>query len=118
MVIRKDTPIMISVLALHHNSKYWPNPHKFDPDRFNTEINNPKSFTERPYLPFGEGSRNFISRLAKMQTKVGLVLMLRKFQFELAAKYIDKGLKYSPASVISAPISGVRLKLSHRMKVE
>lgn len=60
LVIGKDTPIMISVLALHHDSKYWLKPYEFDPDRFNTEINSPKSFTERPYLPFGERRRNCI----------------------------------------------------------
>lgn len=115
LVIEKDIPILISILALHHDPKYWTDPYKFDPDRFNEENSKGKSFIDRPYLPFGEGQRNCIGmRLGKMQTKVGLVLMLQKFKFELADEHIGKELIYSPASVITAPITGIRLKVYHR----
>lgn len=32
--IPKMTHIIISVLAMHKNPKYWPNPEKFDPNRY------------------------------------------------------------------------------------
>lgn len=101
LVIEKGVPILISILALHHDPKYWDDPYTFNPDRFNGES---ESFTERPYFPFGEGPRNCIGlRLGKMQTKVGLALMLQKFRFELADEHIGKELIYSPSSIISAP---------------
>lgn len=115
VIIEPGTGIMISVLALHHDPKYWNDPYKFDPDRFNEANSSGKSFIERPYLPFGEGPRNCIGlRLGKMQVKVGLVIMLEKFRFELADEHIGTELKYSPSSIISAPANGIRLKVFHR----
>lgn len=119
VVIEIGTPILISILALHHDPKYWEDPYKFDPDRFNEVNYGGKTFIERPYLPFGEGQRNCIGmRLGKMHSKVGLVLMLQKFQYELADEHVGKELVYSPASVITAPITGIRLKVSHRSKAQ
>lgn len=53
--IEKDTPIMISLLGLHYDPENYPNPMKFDPERFNEE----NILTRHPYtyLPFGEGPR-------------------------------------------------------------
>lgn len=42
LVIEKGVPILISILALHHDPKYWNDPYTFNPDRFNGDS---KSFT-------------------------------------------------------------------------
>lgn len=57
-VIEKDTKLFISVLGLHHDPEYWPDPEKFDPDRFSPE----KKQKRDPmcYLPFGAGPKNCI----------------------------------------------------------
>lgn len=34
ILITKDTEVLISVLGLHRDSEYYPNPEVFDPDRF------------------------------------------------------------------------------------
>lgn len=113
--IEAGVPILISVSALHHDPKFWNEPYKFDPDRFSEANHSGKSFIERPYFPFGDGPRNCIGmRLGKMQTKVGLVLMLQKFRFELADVHIGTELEYSPSSVITAPRDGIHLKVFHR----
>lgn len=66
------------------DEKYYKNPKQFDPERFSEENLNGKNLINRPYLPFGDGPRNCIGlRLGKMQTKVGLLMMLQKFRFEL-----------------------------------
>lgn len=115
VIIEAGTPILISILALHHDSKYWENPYEFDPDRFSEAKQSCKTFTERPYLPFGDGPRNCIGmRLGKMQVKVAMVLMMVLFRFELADEHVGKELKYSPSSVITAPQHGIRLKVFRR----
>lgn len=58
--IEKDTPIIIPVYALHHDEKYFPNPERFDPDRFLPE--NKDSITKFTYLPFGDGPRVCIGK--------------------------------------------------------
>lgn len=58
--IEKGDRIMIPVWSLHHDPDYFPDPDKFDPERFSSE-NKPtiKPFT---YLPFGEGPRMCIGK--------------------------------------------------------
>ena len=50
--------VLVPIYALHHDPEYFPNPEKFDPERFSDENRgNIKNYT---YLPFGSGPRNFI----------------------------------------------------------
>lgn len=56
--IPKDEVVYVPVTGIHHDPEYYPNPEKFDPERFSDENKaNIQSFT---YLPFGSGPRNCI----------------------------------------------------------
>jgi Cytochrome P450 len=55
--------VLVPVYALHHDPDYFPDPEKFDPERFSDENKgNIKNFT---YLPFGSGPRNCIGKAYK-----------------------------------------------------
>ena len=52
--------VYIPVLALHHDPTYFPEPEKFDPDRFTEENkHSPPNYT---YIPFGVGPRMFLGK--------------------------------------------------------
>jgi cytochrome P450 family 6 len=58
VTLRKGTPVYIPVMGIHHDPQYYPQPERFDPERFTEENKNGRPhFT---YLPFGEGPRNCI----------------------------------------------------------
>ena len=55
MVIEKGTRILVPVLGIHYDEEYYPNPEKFDPERFDEE--NSKNRQQYSYIPFREGPR-------------------------------------------------------------
>ena len=58
--LEKGIGVGIPVLALHMDPEYYPNPEKFDPERFSEENKNSRpAFT---WLPFGEGPRLCIGK--------------------------------------------------------
>lgn len=59
-VLEKGTVVFVSVIGLHKDPEYFPDPEKFDPERFNEE--NIKYILPYTYLPFGEGPRNCIGK--------------------------------------------------------
>jgi cytochrome P450 family 9 len=60
LVIEKDTTIMFPIHSLHNDPKYFSDPEKFIPERFNEE--NKRNIVPGSYLPFGIGPRNCIGK--------------------------------------------------------
>lgn len=58
MVIPEGSGVIINVLYLHRSAKYWPDPLKFDPDRFLPE--NIQRIHRGSYLAFSHGPRNCV----------------------------------------------------------
>lgn len=114
VVIPKDMIVYISFEGLHRDSKYFENPNDFIPERFEEE-NGHKTFIERPLLAFGDGPRNCIgSRLARIQSKLGVVLLLQKYKFELDEQHKNKELEIDPKGASKSPLHGINLKVSYR----
>lgn len=81
----KGTRVIISVLGLHHDPDHFPDPEKFDPERFSDE--NKQLIRPFTYLPFGEGPRLCLGmRFGMMQTKVGLTVLLKNYLFSVNKK--------------------------------
>lgn len=59
-IIEKNTPIFISMSGLHYDPEYYPDPYKFDPERFTEE--NKRNRPPCVYLPFGDGPRVCIGK--------------------------------------------------------
>ena len=66
-VIPKGTTIGVNIQAVHHNPEYWPNPMKFDPQRFLPPKEGQVSRHRYPpapftFLPFIAGPRNCLGQ--------------------------------------------------------
>jgi cytochrome P450 family 6 len=108
-VIPKDTFTMIPMLAIQKDPEYYPDPEKFDPDRFTDEnMNKRDPFT---FMPFGEGPRICIGlRFGMMQTRIGLISILRHFRISPSAK-TPIPMKMRPDSGTLSPLGGMHLML-------
>ncbi|XP_066257523.1 uncharacterized protein [Euwallacea similis] len=98
VTIEKGTSVYIPILALQNDPEYFPNPDQFNPERFNDK--NKSKIVEYTYMPFGEGPRQCLGlRFGIMQSKVGLVTLINKFNFTLNEKC-----SYPPKFIPRAPI--------------
>lgn len=59
--LHKGDVLIIPIFALHRDPEYFPDPDKFDPERFSEE--NKDSIKPLSYVPFGVGPRNCIGKI-------------------------------------------------------
>ncbi|XP_066248975.1 LOW QUALITY PROTEIN: cytochrome P450 9e2-like [Euwallacea similis] len=94
--LNKKEKILIPIFGLHHMAEYYPNPEKFDPERFSSE--NKNKINPYAYIPFGTGPRFCIgSRFGLMKIKLVLFHLLKNFELIPSNKTL-KPLKISAAS--------------------
>ncbi|KAI2474017.1 hypothetical protein C4B38_000100 [Diabrotica virgifera virgifera] len=75
----KGMVVWFPIYAIHRDPKYWPDPERFDPERFSDE--NKGKINTYAYLPFGTGPRNCIgSRFALLEIKILISHLLSNFE--------------------------------------
>lgn len=76
--VRPGDTVMLPIYALHRNHALWPDPHRFDPERFA----DPKAVDRFAYLPFGGGPRICIgASFALQEAVIVLATLLARFRF-------------------------------------
>tara|TARA_R100001039_G_scaffold37289_1_gene35491 strand:+ start:56 stop:1360 length:1305 start_codon:yes stop_codon:yes gene_type:complete len=76
--IRPRDTVIIPIYALHRNHLLWPEPNRFDPDRFADR----KTIERYAYLPFGDGPRICIgASFALQEAVIILATLLSRFRF-------------------------------------
>lgn len=73
--IAKDDIVIVSQFVTHHNARYWPDPDRFDPERFVSGMPDEKF----AYFPFGGGNRLCIGeRFAWMEGMLAIATIARR----------------------------------------
>ncbi|GJQ88379.1 Cyp6a9 [Trypoxylus dichotomus] len=94
IVLKTGTDVFVTVLGVHHDPEYYPDPQRFDPERFSEENKNKRP--DFAFLPFGKGPRTCIGlRFGILQAKTGLCLLLNKYRI-LPAKGAEYNLDFAP----------------------
>jgi len=79
--VAPDTDIYLSPFIMHRTEHYWPDPERFDPDRF-APTDKPKK--DRPFFPFSLGPRRCLGEyFSFLEMKVHLGLLLPRFRMQL-----------------------------------
>lgn len=107
--VKKGDVISISPYLLHHDPRFWNEPHLFNPERFSkeeTSKRHPVSF-----LPFGLGPRACIGeKLSRMEMKMLLSTLIRNFKV-----FPSSNVKVEMEQVLTLrPKNGVYLSLEKR----
>ena len=107
--VPKDSLVLVSQWTMHRDARYWPEPLKFDPERFTEEAK-----AARPkfaYFPFGSGPRTCIGEaFAWMEGALLIATLAQKW----SAKLIDnRPLQLKPLITLR-PKNPVMMKLISR----
>ncbi|XP_032678361.1 cytochrome P450 6k1-like [Odontomachus brunneus] len=104
LVIEKGTPIYISMLGMHYDPEYFPDPEKYDPERFNEK--NKRNIPGGVYFPFGEGPRSCIgTRFGLLTTKLALIKIFSKCEVIPSEKTMIPMI-LDPKAAFASPLGG------------
>ncbi|KAJ3621569.1 hypothetical protein MTP99_003686 [Tenebrio molitor] len=106
----KGVSILVPVSGLHYDPDFYPDPYKYDPERFSEE--NRSKIKPYTYLPFGDGPRNCIGKkFALSVIKMGIAYAIKDFEFGVSDK-TSIPLRFDPASIFVQEKQGIYLKIS------
>lgn len=103
--------VLISPYLLHRRAELFPDPERFDPDRFTPEAE--RSLPRHAFLPFGGGARICIgNHFALMEGQIVLAALVQRVRFTLAP---GRRVPVEPEPLITLrPRNGIRLIVARR----
>ena len=106
-----ETNVVMSQLITHRDAKYFPEPERFDPDRWRPNDPRNLSLPRFAYFPFGGGPRVCIGAgFSMMEAVLLLATIAQKFKLTLVPGQTIEKLP----SVTLRPKSGIRVVLHRR----
>jgi cytochrome P450 len=106
--IPKNTQIAVTSLITHRSPVNWENPNMFDAERFmNGKLE--AAIKAHTFFPFGSGAHTCIGlHVARVQVKVIMHALLRRFRVSLASESAGKKMLYVPMPM---PLDGLPVRL-------
>lgn len=110
-IIPAYTGCILFLYGIHRNPKYFPEPEKFDPERFSHDSTLGKS--PFSYIPFSAGPRNCIGqKFAMLEMKATIAKILRNYKLSPCEENHKLRLVYELTLKSS---TGIKIKLENRI---
>ena len=109
--IPANSMIIVSPYAIQHHPDYWPDPERFDPERFTSESSAGRS--HYAYFPFSSGPRMCIgSSFAMMEAQLILATIAQRYQLRMVP-----GHQVEPQMLVTLrPKYGLKMTISRRKR--
>ena len=106
-VVPRGAQLLLNIRALQRDARYWPDPHRFKPDRFLSS-----SSVSHAFFPFAAGPRNCVGqKYAKIVSKAIIMRILQEYRIRSITQ-LDEILTFSgPLLHTETPI---KLQLDRR----
>ncbi|CAG9858086.1 unnamed protein product [Phyllotreta striolata] len=97
VLIEKGTAVIIPMYGFQMDEQYFPDPYKYDPERFREKIDSDKGLI---YMPFGEGPRICPGeRFGLLTAKLAIMYTIRKFEIEKCERTPER-VEFEPKSFL------------------
>ncbi|XP_050300190.1 uncharacterized protein LOC126738794 [Anthonomus grandis grandis] len=112
ITIEKGTKIFVPLLAMHYNKELFPDPYKFDPERFaDKSLINADNMLY--YMPFGEGPRICIgNRFGLIGVKTAIAAILSKYEL-VKSDQTPEPIVYAPESFVLQSTVGIPITFKY-----
>jgi cytochrome P450 len=108
-LVPKDRLIFVAPYVMHRRPEFFPEPERFDPQRFTPE--NEKALPRYAYIPFGAGPRVCIGNaFAMMEAHLILATIAQRFRLELDP---EQEVEINPLITLS-PKYGLKMRVVKR----
>ncbi|XP_044754602.1 cytochrome P450 6j1-like [Coccinella septempunctata] len=107
LVLEKGDMIYIPIMGIHYDPEYFPDPQRFEPNRFRKE--NSETRHNMTFLSFGDGPRNCIGRrYSLLNAKCGLAHLLSNFEVQPCPDKNEK-FEFNSKGFLLQPLNGITL---------
>ncbi|XP_058448072.1 probable cytochrome P450 4d14 [Malaya genurostris] len=110
VVVPSGVDVSVPIYVIHRNPKVYPDPERFDPERFSDNAENRRGPYD--YIPFSVGSRNCIGqRYAQMEMKITIIKLLASYQILPGETF--KNIRFK-SDLVLRPAEGIPIKIVAR----
>ncbi|KAL1933939.1 hypothetical protein VTP01DRAFT_8029 [Rhizomucor pusillus] len=113
LFLPKGTAVLCNVNHVHHNPQYWPEPHKFKPERWLPDAEPPADMDA--FFGFSAGSRNCIGKLyAMVEMRLCISMLVKLYDLEAIPEELEQAEDKRAFMTLGINSNSVKVRVKRR----